>query len=136
MRTGHGKKPYRKPGGGGDRSEQHEGMKTRSVGPSAWYLGMVIARLDGKGLAKEVDPLVKGRRANEGVGEPVGETYPQCVRSDCPCSSTCDDTVGQYCSYACAHWGSCAENYHPISWKRREQARQSGKKAQTMLGER
>ena len=98
-------------------------------------VGLVIARLDGEGLDAEVDPLVKGRRADESNGKQMEGEYPRCVRSDCPCTSTCDDTVGQYCGYACAQWGACSENYHPISWRRREAERQGGKKVETVLGQ-
>ena len=95
-------------------------------------VGLVIARLDADGPDAKVDPLVKGRRAGENNDGPMKGQYPGCVRSDCPCTSTSDDTVGQYCAYACAQWGACSENYHPISWKRREADRQSGRKVETV----
>jgi hypothetical protein len=52
------------------------------------------------------------------LAPPPSPTYhhrngPVCARSDCPCTSTYDDTAGSYCGRTCRDGKPCAANYHP-----------------------
>jgi hypothetical protein len=82
------------------RAKSYADAHSGTYGVIPTTVGMVIARLDGDGDNVKVDPLVHRMEEKEDGHE--GDEFPVCVRSDCPCTSTRDDRVGEYCGYACA----------------------------------